>query len=162
MEESGRVIMKILMLLLLMTSFLCDLGTAQAPPLEWYPNLYHPRVLVRGAEAGRETTVCALYVEYNSPAPTQATFLIGRYQQQYVQAIPGIGVLHIPSVMFMREFWLRMKYPAHIIEFPLFSGYIHPSLRGTEWCLQAYFSWGPWGKWGEPHWLSYPVRIIIQ
>ena len=157
--------MKKVILLLLGLFLLSAASLAQArgaPPIYWYPAKYRPQVLVRGAVAGIPTTVRALYVEYNSPTPTVAAFIVGKYRQQYVQAFPGLGVLHIPHIMWGRHFRVKDPYNPHIIEFPLFSGIIHPALRGTEWCLQAYFSWGEWGKFGEPHWLSYPVRITIE
>ena len=153
------------LLLLLCASLLCDFGSAQipaGPPEYWYPTRFRPQIFVRGAVAGVPTTVCALYVEYSSPTPTAAIFIIGKYSKQYVQVLPKIGVLHIPCVYWGRHFRLKDPYNPSLIEFPLFSGLIHPSLRGTEWCLQAYFTWGEWNKWGEPHWLSYPVRVIIQ
>lgn len=149
----------ILILLLLATS-------AAAQDLYWYPSKYRPQLFVTGAVAGRYTNVKATLVEYSSPTPSRVIFLVGKYQKQYVQAFPGIGVLHIPyHTMWMQQRWLKLKYPARILEFSLFKGTIHPGLRGTQWCVQVYVEYYKWGypaPPSAPRWLSYPRLVTIK
>jgi hypothetical protein len=135
-------------------------------PNYWYPAKFRPQLFISGVVAGKQTTVKATLVEWNSPIPSRVVFVVGKYQEQLVQTFP-FGVLHIklPGA-FIREYWLQLKFPARVMTFDLAKGYIPTALRGTKWCAQfyiEYYAWSVPAPITHPlSWLSYPRTFVIQ
>jgi len=151
--------------ILLLLVFLLISVSATCQDFYWYPAQYRPQLFISGAVAGRYTTVKASVIEWNSPPPSRIIFLLGKYSPQYTAATPW-GVLMIkPETLWCKHLWLNLKYPVRVMEFNLFSGTLHPSLKGTQWCAQFYIEYWKWGHPAplEAHiWLSYPKLVTIE
>lgn len=164
--------------------------SAQQSNGAWFPVTGMPYLDVKGFSSTHNGPVLAgvpdqqieaLLVDWGA-VPSYVMFVVGPYYPGYVQALSGVGVLHIHLYEAkLWDFWINPTFnmPGIItINLTRYMGIgaLDPSLKGAKYSVQCYVVYGlnrtidpvpdpfkPWNKGvGQRRWLTYARVVTIQ